>query len=132
MFGEQVMVTRIYILLGVYLCINSSPQQLFELKDVLHFVLNLQETIFPFPDITGSQWPRRWTIVGLCCAAFMLCNMDRVNMSIAILPMSEQFQWDSQMKGLVQSSFFWCVGSTTALGIWFKGNLYYTGLSTPL
>ena len=29
-------------------------------------------------------WRRRWTIVCLCFVAFMLCNMDRVNMSIAM------------------------------------------------
>ena len=52
-------------------------------------------------------WQRRFTIVGLCFVAFMLCNMDRVNMSIAILPMSKQYGWDSATIGLVQSSFFW-------------------------
>lgn len=46
--------------------------------------------------------------MGLCFVAFMLCNMDRVNMSIAILPMSKQFSWDNATIGLVQSSFFWC------------------------
>ncbi|CAD7695363.1 unnamed protein product [Ostreobium quekettii] len=66
-----------------------------------------------------SRWPRRWTIVGLCCAAFMLCNMDRVNMSISILPMSDEFQWNSQVKGLVQSSFFWGYLLTQIVGgIW--------------
>lgn len=55
-------------------------------------------------------WKRRWTIVALCFVAFMLCNMDRVNMSIAILPMAEQFGWSSTTIGLVQSSFFWCAG----------------------
>lgn len=54
-----------------------------------------------------SKWMRRWTIVALCFFAFMLCNMDRVNMSIAILPMSKQFHWDSGTVGVVQSSFFW-------------------------
>ena len=54
------------------------------------------------------QWQRRWGIVGLCFVAFMLCNMDRVNMSIAILPMGRQFGWDQSTVGLVQSSFFWC------------------------
>jgi ACS family sodium-dependent inorganic phosphate cotransporter len=43
----------------------------------------------------------------------MLCNMDRVNMSVAILPMQQQFAWDSKTVGLVQSSFFWC-----ARGAW--------------
>ena len=55
-----------------------------------------------------GRWGRRWVVVGLCFVAFMLCNMDRVNMSIAILPMSKQFGWDSATIGLVQSSFFWC------------------------
>ncbi len=58
-----------------------------------------------FEDMTG--WRRRWTIVLLCFVAFMLCNMDRVNMSVAILPMQQQYGWDSRTVGLVQSSFFW-------------------------
>ena len=33
-------------------------------------------------DMTG--WRQRWTIVLLCFFAFMLCNLDRVNMSIAM------------------------------------------------
>jgi ACS family sodium-dependent inorganic phosphate cotransporter len=49
----------------------------------------------------------------------MLCNMDRVNMSIAILPMSQQFGWDSATIGLVQSSFFWGYLLTQVLGgVW--------------
>lgn len=43
----------------------------------------------------------------MCFVAFMLCNMDRVNMSIAVLPMAETFAWSSTTIGLVQSSFFW-------------------------
>ena len=58
--------------------------------------------------VSQPFWKRRWTIVTLCFFAFMLCNMDRVNMSIAVLPMSQQYGWDSQTIGLVQSSFFWC------------------------
>lgn len=70
-------------------------------------------------DTVFSVWRQRWTIVGLCFAAFMLCNMDRVNMSMAILPMADEFQWDSQVKGLVQSSFFWGYLLTQiAGGIW--------------
>ena len=60
------------------------------------------------PAKAASRWQRRYTIVALCFVAFMLCNMDRVNMSIAILPMAKQYAWDSQTIGLVQSSFFWC------------------------
>lgn len=39
--------------------------------------------------------------------AFVLCNLDKVNMSVAIVPMAEQFQWSGVEKGLVQSAFFW-------------------------
>eukprot|EP01018_Ginkgo_biloba_P018643 Gb_01308 [translate_table: standard] len=35
-----------------------------------------------------------------------LCNYN-VNMSIAILPMSAEFNWSPATVGLVQSSFFW-------------------------
>jgi len=64
-------------------------------------------------------WKRRWTIVGMCFVAFMLCNMDRVNMTIAILPMAESFSWSSTTIGLVQSSFFWGYLLTQVLGgVW--------------
>ncbi|CAL5227495.1 g10477 [Coccomyxa viridis] len=69
--------------------------------------------------VQTTKWQRRFTIVGLCFTAFMLCNMDRVNMSIAILPMSKQFGWDSAKIGLVQSSFFWGYLTTqVAGGVW--------------
>ncbi|CAO2184902.1 unnamed protein product [Urochloa humidicola] len=45
--------------------------------------------------------------------------MDRVNMSIAILPMSAEFGWNPQTVGLIQSSFFWGYLLTQiAGGIW--------------
>jgi ACS family sodium-dependent inorganic phosphate cotransporter len=33
--------------------------------------------------------------------------MDRVNMAVAILPMSQEFGWQPATVGLVQASFFW-------------------------
>ncbi|XP_068640353.1 ascorbate transporter, chloroplastic-like [Aristolochia californica] len=82
-------------------------------------------------DITGpkleslnsSYWwerfPKRWVIVLLCFSAFLLCNMDRVNMSIAILPMSQEFNWNPATVGLIQSSFFWGYLLTQIVGgIW--------------
>ncbi|GJN06322.1 hypothetical protein PR202_ga24041 [Eleusine coracana subsp. coracana] len=58
-------------------------------------------------------------IVFLCFSAFLLCNMDRVNMSIAILPMSAEYGWNPQTVGLIQSSFFWGYLLTQiAGGIW--------------
>ncbi|KAI5421801.1 Ascorbate transporter [Lathyrus oleraceus] len=66
-----------------------------------------------------KQFPKRWVIVLLCFTAFLLCNMDRVNMSIAILPMSQEFNWNSTTVGLIQSSFFWGYLLTQIVGgIW--------------
>ncbi|XWS32170.1 hypothetical protein CRYUN_Cryun23aG0137900 [Craigia yunnanensis] len=74
-----------------------------------------------------QNFPKRWVIVLLCFAAFLLCNMDRVNMSIAILPMSKEFNWNSATVGVIQSSFFWGYLLTQILGgIWadkFGGKL---------
>ncbi|OIW09551.1 hypothetical protein TanjilG_30870 [Lupinus angustifolius] len=74
-------------------------------------------------DATTSAWwevfPKRWVIVILCFSAFLLCNMDRVNMSIAILPMSAEYNWNPSTVGLIQSSFFWGYLLTQiAGGIW--------------
>ncbi|KAG9135421.1 hypothetical protein Leryth_007186 [Lithospermum erythrorhizon] len=66
-----------------------------------------------------EQLPKRFVMVSLCFAAFLLCNMDRVNMSIAILPMSKEFNWNSATVGLIQSSFFWGYLLTQIVGgIW--------------
>ncbi|KAB5520386.1 hypothetical protein DKX38_024705 [Salix brachista] len=66
-----------------------------------------------------EEFPKRWVIVILCFSAFLLCNMDRVNMSIAILPMSAEYNWNPATVGLVQSSFFWGYLLTQiAGGIW--------------
>ncbi|KAG4977179.1 hypothetical protein JHK86_036653 [Glycine max] len=51
--------------------------------------------------------PQRYKLIGTTSLAFIICNMDKVNLSIAIIPMSHQFGWNSSTAGLVQSSFFW-------------------------
>lgn len=66
-----------------------------------------------------EEFPKRWIIVILCFSSFLLCNMDRVNMSIAILPMSAEYGWNLTTVGLIQSSFFWGYLLTqVAGGIW--------------
>ncbi|KXZ52410.1 hypothetical protein GPECTOR_9g454 [Gonium pectorale] len=39
--------------------------------------------------------------------AFVLCNMDKVNMSVAVIPMAAELGWSATERGLVSSSFFW-------------------------
>lgn len=49
----------------------------------------------------------RWQIVAMMAAAFVLCNMDKVNMSVAVIPMAAELGWSATERGLVSSSFFW-------------------------
>lgn len=39
--------------------------------------------------------------------AFILCNMDKVNMSVAVIPMASELGWSATDRGLVSSAFFW-------------------------
>jgi len=55
-------------------------------------------------------------MVAMCFFAFLLCNMDRVNMSIAMISMAGEFGWDSAQQGIVQSSFFWGYLLTQVVG----------------
>lgn len=45
-------------------------------------------------------------LIGMITAVSFVCSVDRAAMSVTILPMSEQFGWDSSVKGAVSSSFF--------------------------
>ncbi|MFC1720139.1 ACS family MFS transporter [Pseudomonadota bacterium] len=42
----------------------------------------------------------------LCFFATFICYIDRVNISVAIIPMAKQFGWTDSEKGIVLSSFF--------------------------
>ncbi len=56
--------------------------------------------------IQQGAWPKRYTMVGLCAFATFVCYIDRVNISVTIIPMAEEFGWDRGTQGLVLSSFF--------------------------
>jgi ACS family sodium-dependent inorganic phosphate cotransporter len=45
-------------------------------------------------------------LVGMITAVSFVCSVDRAAMSVTIMPMSQQFGWDSSVKGAVSSSFF--------------------------
>ncbi len=49
---------------------------------------------------------KRHILVLMCFAAVFVCYIDRVNISVAIIPMAEHFGWSSTEKGFVLSSFF--------------------------
>ncbi|MCH8141529.1 MAG: MFS transporter, partial [Proteobacteria bacterium] len=46
-------------------------------------------------------WQRRYTLVGLCFCATFVCYIDRVNISVAIIPMAEEFGWNLETQGTV-------------------------------
>ena len=54
--------------------------------------------------ITGI--PKRHILIALCFFATFICYIDRVNISVAIIPMAEEYGWSGTTKGLVLSSFF--------------------------
>jgi hypothetical protein len=59
---------------------------------------------------TGSYWdglPGRYKIVAATSLAFILRNMDKVNISVAIIPMAQDFGWSPTTAGFVQSFFFY-------------------------
>ena len=45
-------------------------------------------------------------VVGLCAAVSLICSIDRASISVAIVPMAEQFGWSDSVKGAISSSFF--------------------------
>ncbi|PIN22218.1 Permease of the major facilitator superfamily [Handroanthus impetiginosus] len=72
----------------------------------------------------GWDWPpwkslpQRYKLIGTTSLAFVICNMDKVNLSVAIIPMSHQFGWNASVAGLVQSSFFWGYALSQLPGGW--------------
>lgn len=49
---------------------------------------------------------KRHTLVFMTFLAVFICYIDRVNISVAIIPMVEKFGWDLSTQGLVLSSFY--------------------------
>lgn len=67
---------------------------------------------------SGRSWPRRYNLVGLCFLSTFICYIDRVNISVAIIPMAEEFGWDQTTRGIVLSSFFYGYLATQVFGGW--------------
>lgn len=53
-----------------------------------------------------SRLPKRYILTLMCGLATCICYMDRVNISVAIIPMAEANGWSGSEKGFVLSSFF--------------------------
>jgi MFS family permease len=66
-------------------------------------------------------WPTRYTILLLAALAVFVCYMDRVIISIAIIPMAADFNWSPEEQGRVLSSFFVGYLLTQIAGGWLAG-----------
>ena len=64
--------------------------------------------------------PRRHVVVGLCAISLFICYIDRVNISVAIIPMAAQYGWGDSEKGLVLASFFVGYLATQVIGGWLS------------
>jgi ACS family sodium-dependent inorganic phosphate cotransporter len=64
--------------------------------------------------------PHRWRLVAMIAVSFVLCNMDKVNMSVAVIPMARDLGWTATDRGLVSSSFFWGYSLTQIPAGWIS------------
>ena len=71
-------------------------------------------------DMSEGTTKKRWAMVFSLFIAFVLCNLDKVNMSVAIVPMAKSFGWTATQKGLVASAFFWGYAFTQIPGAWLS------------
>lgn len=56
--------------------------------------------------VLPGNLPRRSNVVFLSFLAVFVCYIDRVNISVAIIPMAEDLGWSMDVQGAVLSSFF--------------------------
>jgi hypothetical protein len=72
-----------------------------------------EEWTLEFPssvDDAREKWdtiPSRYRIIVGTTCAFILCNMDKVNISVAIIPMASEMGWSASTAGFLQSAFFY-------------------------
>lgn len=57
--------------------------------------------------LNPTTWAERFRVVILCFVSFIICNCDRINISVAILPMAKYYGWTQTTVGIIQSAFFW-------------------------
>ena len=72
----------------------------------------------PSSDLDARQpKPSSWQyVLALCTIAIFICYADRSNISVAILEMAKDFEWDEAYRGTILSSFFLGYAGTQLLG----------------
>ena len=62
------------------------------------------------------NFPYRFKVIFLSFLAVSICYIDRVNISVAIIPMQEQFGWSEFHVGIILSSFYFGYMFTLVVG----------------
>jgi len=62
------------------------------------------------------NFPYRFKVIFLSFLAVSICYIDRVNISVAIIPMQEQFGWSEFHVGIILSSFYFGYMFTLIVG----------------
>jgi len=74
----------------------------------------------PFGPLANGGFRERYKMVGLATLAVFVCYIDRVNISVAILPMAEELGWDKATQGYIMSSFYIGYMVTMIFGGWLS------------
>ena len=57
-----------------------------------------------------------WQVVIPTALVLLVCNVDRICMSVAVIPMSSSFGWTPSVQGFIGSAFLWGYMATQLLG----------------
>ncbi len=78
------------------------------------------------PSFQLAAWeelPARYKMLVTMSMAFIVCNMDKVNISVAIIPMAQEYGWNASTAGLIQSSFFFGYMLSQIPGGWLSSKI---------
>lgn len=98
----------------------SGKKQNVSLSQVNETTEEVEGALLPEP---RGGIPHRWQIVFMMALSFVLCNMDKVNMSVAVIPMAKELGWSATERGLVSSSFFWGYSLTQIPAGWVSTSI---------
>lgn len=68
-------------------------------------------------------WGKRYTLVVLMTACNACLYLSRVNISVAVIKMAKEFNWDATTQGRILSGFYWGYLMTQPLGGWVAGRI---------